>query len=133
MKPSTITKKIASLLALFIGVMSVFAGSKVLLGLEGKPYTILNWLVVYNVILGAISILTAVFIWANHSWFKRLIVLILSAHFLVLFYLYFFDATVATESIKAMLFRVGIWGLIFVLAFYPKKNKKSETQNPETL
>lgn len=124
--------KIVVALALFIGVMSVFAGSKVLMGIEGKPYNILNWLVVYNVIFGVISIVTSVLIWIQHSWFKKFVVFVLSAHFLVLLYLQFFNETVASESIKAMLFRVSVWVLIFALAIYPKITKKTEIQNSKT-
>ncbi|MDO9137538.1 MAG: hypothetical protein Q7U21_06915, partial [Lutibacter sp.] len=50
---------IAAILALLIGGMSVVSGSKVLLGIDIKDYTVLNWLVIYNVIFGAISILVA--------------------------------------------------------------------------
>ena len=124
--------KIAAVLAFFIGVMSVFVGSKVLMGIEGKPYNILNWLVVYNVIFGVISIVTSVLIWINHNWFKKFIVFVLSAHFLVLLYLQFFNEAVAPESIKAMIFRVSVWVLIFALAFYPKNTKKTEIQNSKT-
>ncbi len=56
---STISQKIAAILALLLGVMSVFAGSKVLLEIDIKDYNVLIWLVSYNVIFGAISIVTA--------------------------------------------------------------------------
>ena len=111
-----ILKKIAVALALFIGLMSVFAGSKVLLGIDTKDYTILTWLVSYNVVFGFISIVTAYLIWKNKKMSKNLTVFILSMHFLVFIYLKFISTEVASESVKAMIFRTSIWVIIAVLS-----------------
>ncbi|MCK5638507.1 MAG: hypothetical protein KAH67_07330 [Flavobacteriaceae bacterium] len=111
-----VLKKIASILALFIGVMSVFAGSKVLLGIDTKDYNILIWLVSYNVIFGVLSIITAYFIWNDISKGKSLTLFILAMHFMVFIYLNFISSNVASESIKAMIFRTSIWVVIAVLS-----------------
>ncbi len=111
-----IFKKIAAFLALFIGLMSVFAGSKVLLGIDTKDYTILTWLVSYNIIFGIISIFTAYLIWRDNEKSRSLIFFILAMHFMVFVYLKFFSETVASESIKAMIFRTSIWILIAVFS-----------------
>jgi uncharacterized membrane protein (DUF2068 family) len=108
---------IAAILALFIGGMSVVAGSKVLLGIDVKNYAVLNWLVIYNVIFGAISIVAAYLIWKNKSLAKKAIVLVLAANIFVSLYLYFFSENVASESLKAMSFRISIWVLIYLLTF----------------
>ncbi len=110
-----ISKKIAAILALFIGLMSVFAGSKVLFGIDTKDYTILIWLVSYNVLFGVISVFASYLIWQNNVLAKKLTLFILGVHFMVFIYLKFFDATVAAESIKAMLFRTSIWTVIALL------------------
>ncbi len=121
-----IFKKIAAFLALFIGLMSVFAGSKVLLGIDTKDYTILTWLISYNVIFGIISIFTAYLIWRDNEKSKSLILFILAMHFIVFVYLKFFSETVALESIKAMIFRTSIWILIAIFSIIIPKyfNKK---------
>jgi len=111
-----ILKKVAATLALFIGLMSVFAGSKVLLGIDSKDYTVLTWLVTYNVIFGIISIVVAYLIWQAKKMSKTLTLFILAMHFMVFIYLKFFSTTVATESVNAMLFRTSIWGLIAILS-----------------
>ena len=107
---------IATILAILIGILSVISGSMVLLGLRSVDYRVLDWLVVYNVTLGIISILVAYQIGKQHSRSKLMIMTILLLHFLVLVYLYFFNDMVADESIKAMGFRVGIWVAILILA-----------------
>ncbi len=122
-----ILKKIAAILALFIGVMSVFSGSKVLLGIDTKDYTILVWLVSYNVLFGAISIFVAYLIWQNKILARNLTFFILAMHLLVFIYLKFMSTTVATESIGAMLFRTGILIVIVVLSILiPKYFNKQQ-------
>jgi len=119
--------KIAAVLALFIGIMSVFAGSKVLLGIDTKDYNVLTWLVSYNVVFGVLSIFAAYLIWKAKEKSKNLTLFILTMHFLIFIYLKFFSNTVASESIKAMIFRTSIWILIVVLSIIIPKyliNKK---------
>ena len=107
---------IASFMALFIGAMSIFAGTKVLLGIDTKSYPILIWLLVYNVLLGLISIAVAYLVLKNNSKRKIGIYLILVSHTIVFIYLKFISETAASESIKAMLFRISIWIIIVVLS-----------------
>lgn len=115
--------KIAAIIALLIGIMSVISGSKVLMGIDIKDYTVLNWLVIYNVIFGAISIVAAFLIWKNNSIAKKMVVFILASHTFIAIYLYFFSESVASESIKAMSFRISLWILIYLLT-YNKFNKE---------
>ena len=109
------THKIAAILALFIGTLSIISGSMVLLGIETKTYTTLNWLVIYNVIFGFLSVITAYIIWKQHKFTKKAIAFILVSHLLILFYLNFFDENVASKSINAMVFRVSIWTIISLI------------------
>lgn len=118
-------KKIGAGLALFIGVMSVFAGSKVLLGVDTKDYNVLTGLVAYNVAFGVISIIAAYFLWKGNKLGKMMMWLILASHFLVFLYLQFISETVANESKMAMLFRTGMWVVIALLSvLIPRMNKK---------
>ena len=122
-------QKIAAIIALFIGTVSVIAGSKVLFGIETKEYNILLWLVSYNVIMGIVSILTAILIWKNKELFKSFTIFILVAHFSVFIYLKFISVNTALESINAMIFRTSVWTLIILLSIlipkYFKRNQKS--------
>jgi len=109
-------KKSAAILALFIGLMSVFAGTKVLLNIDTKDYNVLTWLVSYNVLFGVFSIIAAFLIWKNKVKSKALTLFILLMHFMVFIYLKFVCDSAASESIKAMVFRTSIWILIVVLS-----------------
>jgi phosphate starvation-inducible membrane PsiE len=116
--------KIASILAFILGCMSIIAGSKVLLGIDTKTYNVINWLVIYNVIFGFISIIASYFIWSKHQLAKKGVIIILVSHSLILSYIYLFSVNVASESIKAMLFRVVVLLLIFIITINQKINLK---------
>ncbi|WP_157941240.1 MULTISPECIES: hypothetical protein [Arenibacter] len=122
-----ITLIIATILAILIGVLSIISGSMVLLGIRSVDYTVLTWLVVYNVTLGVISIMVAYQMGKQHRKSKTMIMSILILHSLVLGYLYFFNESVAVESIKAMSFRVSIWVAILLLTLV--KNPKRVHNN----
>ena len=107
---------VAAFIALFIGAMSIFAGTKVLLGIDTKSYPILIWLLVYNVFFGLISIVVAFLILKSNKFGKLATYFVLGSHFVVFLYLKFISETVASESIKAMLFRTSIWIIIVVLS-----------------
>lgn len=109
--------KIATILALLIGIMSVISGAMVLLNYNNPSYNVLNWLVVYNVILGGISLVAAILIWKNNKSARKIILIILISHLLVFLYLYFSNQEVALESIKAMGFRISVWTVIFLLTY----------------
>ncbi len=109
--------KISAILALLIGIMSVISGLMVLLNYNIPDYNVLNWLVVYNVILGGTSIVAAILIWKNNKSARKIILAILISHLLVFLYLYFLNQDVALESIKAMGFRVSVWTVILLLTF----------------
>jgi hypothetical protein len=115
-KNGSISSKITGVFALIIGIVSIFAGSKVLLEIDVKDYNVLVWLVQYNVVLGSISIIVAFLIFKKLEIAKISIFFVLFSHLSVLIYLKFFSTTVASESIKAMLFRVVIW--FFILFIY---------------
>ena len=123
-----VLKKVAAALALFIGVMSVFAGSKVLFGIDTKDYNVLTWLVTYNVIFGVISIVTGFLLWRKNHLGLLMMWFILATHFCVFIYINFLNGTAANESIMAMLFRVSMWMVIALLSFIIPKyfNKKSK-------
>lgn len=116
--------KIAAALVLFIGTMSVIAGSSVLLGISTPEYNVLQWLVVYNVAAGILSIVVSILIWQKHPIMRSFSVMILTAHALVLILLItIFSDVSAADSMKAMLFRTVIWIAIAILVFKTSKNE----------
>ncbi len=111
--------RISALVAIIIGLLSIIEGGSVLLGLETKPYTVLPWLVWYNVVLGFVSVAAGVGLWMNRAWGYTSATTIVALHFLVLMILvilYSFRQPVALHSIAAMTVRSLVWaGILLVL------------------
>jgi len=60
--------RIAAILALIIGAMAIFAGGQVLLG-KDPGYYVIDWLPVYNFILGVLSAsVVALLIWKRSPY-----------------------------------------------------------------
>ena len=111
--------RIAALLALVIGLLTVVEGGIVLLGFETKPYPVLPWLLRYNVAMGFVSLAAGHGLWREQRWAATLSRIILACHWVVFLLLVVMDLlgmTVAMNSIGAMLFRTAIWsGINFMI------------------
>lgn len=110
--------KIAAVLALFIGAMSAIVGSRALLGLYVPDYPILQWMLVYNVTAGVLSIVASILIWQKNHLMKGASILIATSHTIILAILItVFSEVAAFECMRAMLFRIVIWAIIIILTF----------------
>lgn len=111
-----ILMKIASILALLIGAMAVFAGGKVLLGID-PGYFVIDWVPIYNFIVGLITaFFTAVLIWKNHRFAWMAAGATLAAHSIVMIVLQtVYRSAVAQESFQAMTIRIIAWVMILSL------------------
>ncbi len=110
--------RIAAVLALTIGLLTIVAGGSVLLGIETKPYHIVPWLLRYNVLMGFVSLAAGLGLWMEKNqaaMFARTILVCHGAVFLSLSAMYLLGKTVAVNSIMAMLFRTGIWIVINIM------------------
>ena len=110
--------RLAAILAIIPGLLSIKEGGSVLLGLVTKDYTILPWLVWYNVVLGFASVIIGIGLWRERKGSIKIATTILSLHGLVLIILiilFVFKAPVSLISITAMLFRTSVWIAVIVL------------------
>jgi energy-converting hydrogenase Eha subunit F len=116
--------KIAGLLAFVVGGLSVVAGGMAMRGWQ-PGYFVLNWLPVYNLVLGVLTVfIPALLIWKKHRLAWLAATGTLSIHALVLLLLLFSYAdTVALQSILAMLFRLVVWIIILGLMFFDRHKK----------
>ena len=108
--------KLAAVTAAIIGGMAVFAGGKVLLGID-PGYYVINWVPVYNYTVGLLTVfITAILIWRGSKLALPLAIATISAHGVVMIILQtVFREVVASESIKAMIMRLSVWSIILVL------------------
>ena len=124
--------KIASILAVIIGAMAVFAGGQVLFLGKQMDYYVINWLPYYNFTMGVISVLvTAVLIWKNSRYALPAAIATFAAHALVMLVLLTaYKGVVAPDSIVAMSVRLVVWAVILILMYL--QSRKSLDAAPDT-
>jgi hypothetical protein len=117
--------RIAALLALIIGALPIYAGTRVLTGIDVPSHPVLDWLVIYNVTLGVISVLMALFLWNAWKGARPVSLLIMAAHLLVFLWLLSMPREeVALKSQVVMGVRTATWVLINVLYTHEGKPKE---------
>jgi len=113
---------VSAFLATLIGGLSVIAGSSVLLKITTPNYQVLEWLVIYNVVLGVASLFVAFKLWKQADY--KMPAAILISHLLVLtILLTAFTDTVAADSLQAMTFRILIWSVILLITYVRNRNE----------
>ena len=118
--------RVASILAIVIGLISIREGGSVLLGVTTPDFPVLPWLVWYNVVLGAVSVVAGAGIWTKRGWSASFALNILTCHAIVfagLFALYKSGQTVAMRSIFAMMFRTFAWIVIYSLIRWKRQEE----------
>ncbi len=124
---NTTLNKIASVLAFILGALSILAGGMAMRGWS-PGYFVLNWLPVYNFIMGALTVsVPAILIWRNSRYAMAAAIATFSAHATVtLLLLSAFRGTPAAESILAMTFRLVVWLIILSLLFFQSRKQRSK-------
>ncbi len=111
--------RVAAVLALVLGLLTIGEGGAVLVGIETKHYPVLPWLLRYNVLMGFVSLAAGHGLWRERTWSVTLSRTILGCHALVLLLLLglrILGRTVAVESIGAMVMRTAVWtGITFLV------------------
>jgi hypothetical protein len=110
--------RVAAILAVVLGLVSIREGGSVLLHVTTPSYPILPWLVWYNVVMGFVSVIAGAGMWKRKEWGITQSVNILTLHSIVFFGLIGlrqFGQTVAMISMFAMLFRTFTWIVIVSL------------------
>ena len=121
----TTLNKIASVLALIIGAMAVFAGGQVLLG-KVPDYYVIDWLPVYNYTVGILTVfVTAILIWNNNRLALPAALATFSLHAAIMLVLQtFYHDVVAVDSLVAMTIRLVAWFLVLALMLLQIKRNK---------
>ncbi|MBI5963181.1 MAG: hypothetical protein HY863_06885 [Chloroflexi bacterium] len=121
---NTTLNKIASILAFILGGLSILAGGMAARGWD-PGYFVLNWLPVYNFIMGLLTVfIPAILIWRNSRYAMSVAIATFSIHAIVtLLLLSAFRGTPAAESLLAMTFRLVVWLIILALMFFQSRKK----------
>ena len=127
---SSICRKIAAAIAFAIGAMSIFAGGQVVLG-KVMDYYVIDWLPIYNLIVGLISVfITAILIWRGSKFAMPAAIATFISHSAVMLVLQIaYKDVVAPDSIKATTVRIVLWAIILTLMIVQSRKDKQQDQN----
>jgi hypothetical protein len=106
------TRCAAAVVGAVFGGLAVVAGTRVLTGLDTPAYTVLPWLVVYNVVAGAVGVVIGIGVWQRRGWAATAAMALAGGHGAVLVGLAVQRAVggeVANDSLVAMTLRVIVW------------------------
>ena len=118
-------RKTASVLSFIIGAMAIFAGGQVILG-KIMDYYVIDWLLIYNFIVGIISVFAAIIIWKGSKIAMPVAIAILASNVTVMLVLLTaYRDVVAPDSIMAMTVRIVAWVIILVLVIIQARRDKS--------
>ena len=111
-----IVVRIVAVATAIMGIMAVVTGSRVLLGMFDPGYQFFTSLIVYNVIIGAVSVIAGVFIWQRKSKALLLAYFITGAHIIVFLLLKtVFSDIISDHSVNAMTVRSIAWIIFSVI------------------
>lgn len=124
MRTGIVLPRLASVLALVIGAMAVFAGGQVLLG-RIPDYYVVDWLPIYNLALGVVStIVASVLIWRNSRLALPTALTIFGLHGgVMLVLLTAYRQVVAVDSLRAMSIRLAAWTVILALLLAARRKR----------
>lgn len=119
MAASSPTKVItfAAAIAVIFGVVTVFAGSRVLLGAD-PGYVVFRPLLLFNTAMGFAYVAVGVLAWRGSRLAARgaaLVALLNLAVLVGIALLYADGGAVATASLRAMAFRTVVWVVLFLV------------------
>lgn len=113
-----VLEKIASVLAVIIGIMSIAMGAKVIRGWQ-PGWKVVRWLPVYNLVMGILSLIPAALLWIGHPYALAAVLITLAIHATVLLLLLTaWRGKFAAQSVRAMSFRVVTWIVILALLWF---------------
>lgn len=105
-----------ALVAAFFGLLTLLAGTRVLLGAD-PGYLVYRPLLVYNTVMGLLYVAAGALIWNSTHRGKQAAAAICLLNLLVLAlaaWLHSQGQGVALDSVQAMMLRTGVWLLLFL-------------------
>jgi len=110
-----ITQSILALLAALFGLVTIFAGARVLLGSD-PGYIVFRQLLIYNTAMGIAYIAAGIIIWRSirQGMYVAAAIFILNLAVLAaIYFLYTEGTSIAVDSLRAMSFRTVVWLALF--------------------
>jgi hypothetical protein len=117
-----LVRRILAIGGVAFGVLTLFAGGRVLLAGADPGYVVYRPLLVFNTMMGVAYIVVGAALWRAVHWSARAagtMVVVNLAVLVVIGVLYATGGAVAVDSLRAMAFRSVIWFVLWLVATRP--------------
>jgi len=121
-----ITQNILVAVAVLFGFLTIFVGTRVLLG-ANPGYVVFQPLLIYNAAMGLVYVATGIAAWRNITKGMYLAAAIFILNLIVLtaiFFLYSEGNLIAVDSLRAMSLRTVVWFALFVGFWWLSRSNK---------
>jgi len=118
---------VLTLIAILFGLLTIFAGTRVLLGAD-PGYIVYKPLLIYNAFMGLFYFATGIIAWRNIKRGMIMAAVILILNLVVLSVIYLLHSkgySIAVESLRAMSLRTVVWLVLFTGFWW--LNRKNRT------
>jgi hypothetical protein len=125
-------QRLLALVAALFGLATVVAGGSVLAGAD-PGYIVFRPLLVFNTAMGVAYVAAGIIMWRSLARGTSAAATIFVLNLLVLGivgYLYARGSAVAIDSIRAMIFRTGVWLVLFLGLMYLGRGTKAKKSRP---
>lgn len=129
-RTTRIIQTVVTVFAVLFGVLTLFAGSRILFGIN-PGYEVFQPLLVYNTIMGLVYITAGLIVRRNLRLGRNAAAVIFLFNLVVLlgiFLLHSTGGTIAVESLRAMTLRSAVWLVLFIALWWlvPKPGANNE-------
>jgi hypothetical protein len=129
---TSMSQRIASIVAVIFGVATLMAGGRVLLGAD-PGYIVFRPLLIFNVLMGVAYIAAGVAIWRERRQGKYAAGTVFGLNMIVLVaivILFSKGAAVAVDSVRAMTFRTAVWLVLLIVLLWIDRPSRSWSTRP---
>ncbi|MHB1224908.1 MAG: hypothetical protein ACYC2G_12850 [Gemmatimonadaceae bacterium] len=128
MCPHSRSRRISALVAAVFGIVTLITGGRILLGLGEAGFPVIQPVLLFNTVMGALYLLAAVLIARNIERGRPLALLIAVANVAVLLAIVGLRAgggEVANQTIAAMTLRSAVWVIIATVLFRERRLERA--------
>ena len=121
-----IIQSVSACIATLFGLLTLFAGTRVLLGSD-PGYVVVQPLLIFNTAMGFVYIAAGITIWRNLIKGRNVAAVIFTLNLVVLAIIYFLytqGSLIAVDSLGAMSLRTVVWLALFAVLGWLKHKKK---------
>ena len=128
-----ITQNILVTVAILFGLLTIFAGTRVLLGSD-PGYIVFRPLLIYNAVMGIVYVAAGIIAWRNIKQGMYVAAAIFFLNLIVLaaiFFLYTEGNSIAVDSLRAMSLRTFVWFVLFAGFLWLYRSNKFDDFKPD--